>query len=57
MIASSRIDQAQNEALFAEGIAAFVRGDEGPQAVAAGRVLAETIIMWRVIMNSKLQRY
>jgi hypothetical protein len=56
MIASSRIDQAQNEVIFADGIAAFVRGETHPQAVAAGRLLAETVIMWRVIMNSKLQR-
>jgi hypothetical protein len=33
-----------------------MRGEEGPDAVAASRIVAETIIMWRAIMNSKLER-
>ena len=56
MITSSRIAQAENECLFAEGISAWMRGEESPSAVAASRLVAETIVMWRVIMNSKLQR-
>lgn len=57
MIASARIAQTENEVIFADGITAWMRGEDGPSAVAASRLVAETIIMWRVIMNSKLQRY
>ncbi len=56
MIASSRIDQAQNEVLLADGLTQWFGGDEGPNAVAAGRILAETVLMWRKILESKLQR-
>ncbi len=56
MIASCRIDQAANEVLLSEGITAWMRGDEGPTATAAARIVGETIIMWRKILDSKLQR-
>jgi len=56
MIASSRIDQAQNEACLADGLTQWVRGDDGPNATAAARIVGETIIMWRKILESKLQR-
>lgn len=56
MIASARIDQAQNEALLADGMTAWFRGDDGPNATAAGRIVAETILMWRLILESKIQR-
>lgn len=56
MIASSRIDQAQDEALLADGITQWVCGDKGPNAAAAARIVGETILMWRKILESKLQR-
>jgi hypothetical protein len=33
-----------------------MRGDDGPMAVAAARIVGETILMWRKILDSKLQR-
>jgi len=56
MIASSRIDQAVNEVLLSEGITQWMRGDDGPNATAAARIVGETILMWRKILDSKLQR-
>jgi hypothetical protein len=56
MIDSARADQAQHEGLLADGISRWMRGEDGPEAVAASRIVAETIIMWRVILNSKLSR-
>ncbi len=54
MIASCRADQTQHEGSLAAGITDWIRGENGPGAVAASRIVAETIIMWRVIMRSKL---
>lgn len=56
MIASSRIDQLQSEALFADSFIQLVQGDDGPNAIAAARVLAETVLLWRLVLNSKIQR-
>lgn len=56
MIASSRVDLAKSEALLADGMTAWFRGDEGPSAVAAGRIVAETVLMWRIILESKINR-
>lgn len=57
MITSARVALAQHEGELAVGLRAWALGDEGPNAVAAGRILAETIIMWRTILNSKLERF
>lgn len=56
MIDSARVDQAQHEGLLANGISAWMRGENGPDAEAASRIVAETILMWRAILNSKLER-
>jgi hypothetical protein len=56
MIASCRADQADHEGYLAEGMSSWMRGEDGPQAVAASRIVAETFLMWRAIMNSKLER-
>lgn len=56
MITSSRIDQARNEVLLADGITDWMRGDDGPNATAAARIVAETVILWRLILDSKIQR-
>ncbi len=56
MIASCRADQAAHEGYLAEGISCWMRGDDGPKAIAASRIVAETFIMWRTILNSKLER-
>ncbi len=47
MIDSARVDQAQHEGCLAAGITEWMRGESGPDAIAASRVVAETIIMWR----------
>ncbi len=54
MITSCRADQTQHEGYLADGITQWMRGEDGPSAVAASRVIAETVIMWRVLMRSKL---
>lgn len=56
MIASSRIAQAQHEGHFAHGISSWMRGDDGPDAVAASRIVAETLIMWKRLLDSKFER-
>ncbi len=56
MIDSARATQAAHEGHLAIGIASLIRGEDGIEAVAAGRVIAETIIMWRTLLDSKLQR-
>jgi hypothetical protein len=56
MITSSRSDQSQHEGYLALGITAWMRGEDGPDAVAAGRIVAETILLWRRIMESKFER-
>ncbi len=56
MIASSRLAQVQNEVLLADGMTSWFRGDDGPNAIAASRIVAETILMWRLILESKIQR-
>ncbi len=47
MIDSSREDQAQHEGCLAAGISSWMRGENGPEAISASRVVAETILMWR----------
>ena len=56
MITSARVDQAQHEGYLAAGLTAWMRGEDGPEAVAASRIVAETIQLWRVILESKIQR-
>ena len=56
MITSCRITQVQHEGALAAGITEWMAGADGPSAVAASRIVAETIIMWRAILNSKLER-
>lgn len=56
MIDSARVAQAQHEGHLADGISSWMRGEDGPNAIAAGRIVAETIIMWRAIMNTRIER-
>lgn len=56
MIDSARVAQAQHEGYLLHGIRSLVRGEDGPEAEAAGRILAETLLMWRAILNSKIER-
>lgn len=55
MIASSRVEQLQSEILLEGGISDWIRGEEGPNAVAAGRILAETLIYWHRVLKGKMQ--
>ncbi len=55
MIDSCRLDQVQHEGYFAEGITMWMRGEDGPQAIAASRIVAETLIMWRRILSTKFE--
>ncbi len=52
MIDSARAVQAQHEGHLLAGVRALVRGDDGPEAEAAGRILCETLIMWRAEWNA-----
>ncbi len=56
MITSCRHDQTQHEGYLAEGLTMWMRGEDSVQAIAASRVVGETVLMWRTILNSKLQR-
>jgi hypothetical protein len=56
MITSCRITQAGHEGELAAGMTEWMRGDESPNAIAASRIVAETILLWRVILNSKITR-
>lgn len=56
MINSARVAQAQHEGYLLSGVRALVAGDDGPEAEAAGRILCETILIWRKILDSKLER-
>lgn len=47
MIDSARVAQAQHEGHLFAGVKAMLAGDDGPEAEAAGRILCETILMWR----------
>lgn len=55
MITSCREAQAGHEGALAVGITAWMSGDDGPEAIAASRIVAETIIMWRRILESKFE--
>lgn len=55
MIASCRATQAAHEGYFEQGLSAWMRGEESAEAVAAGRLFAETMIMWRALLRSKMQ--
>lgn len=46
----------RNERRLAEGITMWMRGEDGPDAVAASQLVAETIIMWRMILETKIQK-
>lgn len=56
MIDSARADQARHEGYLAAGLTSWFSGEGGPQAVAASRVLAETILQWRALMASKFEK-
>ncbi len=56
MIDSSRQGQERNEGRLASGITSWMRGEDGPDAIAAGRIIAATIIKWDIILDSKLER-
>ncbi len=56
MIASCRADQTQHEGYLADGITQWMRGEDGPPAVAASRIVAETLIMWRAVLRSKFSQ-
>lgn len=56
MITSARVDLARSEALLADGMVDWFRGEQSPNAIAAGRIAAETVIMWRRIMQSKFEK-
>lgn len=56
MIASCRADQTQHEGYFAEGISHWMHGENGPDAIAASRLVAETILMWRRLLISKFDQ-
>jgi len=56
MIEVARADQVRHEGFLAAGITSMMRGEDGPSAVAAGRILAETVIMWRAVLQSKFER-
>lgn len=56
MITSARADQVRHEGNLAAGITAWMSGEGGPGAVAASRIVAETIIMWRTWLDSKMEK-
>ncbi len=47
MIDSARVAQAQHEGHLLAGVLSLVSGDRGPGSIAAGRILCESLIMWR----------
>ncbi len=47
MIDSARAAQAQHEGHLLAGVRALFAGSDGPEAEAAGRILCESLIMWR----------
>ncbi len=55
MIAASREAQMGNAGEFAEGRSAYMRGDDGPDAEAAGIIEADTIIMLNKWLRSKFK--
>lgn len=55
MITSARADQAQHEGYFAAGITSWMRGEDGPSAIAASRIVAETVLLWRTVLKSKFE--
>lgn len=52
MIDSCRQDQTKHEGYLADGLTSWLRGENGPEAMAASRVVAETFLIWR---NSMIQ--
>jgi len=48
--------QERDEGDFADGLRAWVRGDDTTEAEAAGALLAETILMWRAVLKTKVKR-
>lgn len=57
MITSCRAAQVAHEGVLASGITAWMQGDTGPEAVAASRLVAETFLMWRRVLESKFQKH
>lgn len=55
MIASRRVVLAAHEGFFAHGLTEWMAGDEGPDAIAASRIVAETFIMWRRVLLDKFK--
>ena len=55
MINSARDAQLAHEGLFAEGITAMMRHEDTADSVAASRIVAETVLMWRLICKSKMK--
>ncbi len=47
MIDSCRLVQAQHEGHLLAGVRALFAGSSEPEAEAAGRILCESLIMWR----------
>jgi hypothetical protein len=56
MITSCRAAQVGHEGEFATGITQWMAGDDGPNAEAASRIVAETFLMWRTWLKSKMQQ-
>lgn len=38
------------------GLASWMRGDDGDDAEAAGLIVAETMMMWRKVLESKFRK-
>ncbi len=47
MIDSAREVQARHEGYLLAGVRSLMRGEVGPDAEAAGRILCESLLMWR----------
>ncbi len=47
MIDSARIAQSAHEGHLLAGVRALIAGSTEPEAEAAGRILCESLIMWR----------
>lgn len=41
---------------LADGLAAWMRGEDGPDVEATRLVLAETLLMWRAVLKSKMKK-
>lgn len=56
MIGEARAVQLRSPGDFADGLSAWLRGDESPEGEAAGSIVGETLLIHRAWLKAQFKR-